>query len=286
MWIDAVSEQQRKGEASILVTILGTAGSAPRKTGSKMLVTTEQSFDTIGGGHLEYLVIQKARELLANGSREPLLEHFPLGPKLGQCCGGSVSVLLEPLSGCDFHIALFGAGHIGKSLIDVLAPLDCQITWIDNRPELFPEKVPDNVTLCVSEQPEQEVEDLPDDVYSLVVTHNHQLDYSIVEATLKHNKSHWLGVIGSETKARRFQQRLGYRGLFTDEQIQHMSCPVGIDAVGGRKPAEIAIAIAGEILSVRNGSRSTQKRKREGIPWQNLKSLLTIAETEAEVERA
>lgn len=78
MWIDAVSEQQRKGEASILVTILGTAGSAPRKTGSKMLVTAEQSFDTIGGGHLEYLIIQKAHEMLASGSREPVLEHFPL----------------------------------------------------------------------------------------------------------------------------------------------------------------------------------------------------------------
>lgn len=274
MWIDALGNLQQTGQAGVLVTILGSAGSAPRKSGSKMVVTADQSFDTIGGGQLEFLLIQKARELLLNNHSEPVLEHFPLGPKLGQCCGGSVSVLLEPIAACGFRIALFGAGHVGHALVNVLAPLDCQITWIDSRSELFPEEVPANVQICASEQPELEVKNLPENTFVLVVTHNHQLDCAITEATLKKGQSRWLGVIGSETKAKRFRQRLEHRGTFSQSQIDHLRCPVGLESVGGRKPAEIAIAIAAEILAVQNGVRGKKSRKREGVSWKNLKTSL------------
>ncbi|WP_422489348.1 xanthine dehydrogenase accessory protein XdhC [Endozoicomonas sp. ALE010] len=274
MWIDALARLQQTGESGVLVTILGSAGSAPRKSGSKMVVTADQCFDTIGGGQLEFLLIQKARELLLNHHSEPLLEHFPLGPKLGQCCGGSVSALLEPITTCGFRIALFGAGHVGHALVNVLAPLDCQITWIDSREALFPEQLPGNVRVCISDQPELEVENLPDNTFVLVVTHNHQLDFAIAEATLKHEQSRWLGVIGSETKAKRFRQRLEHKGSFSPAQIEHLRCPVGLENVGGRKPAEIAIAIAAEIVSIQNGNRGENHKKREGIPWQGLKKLL------------
>ncbi|MGI9278738.1 MAG: xanthine dehydrogenase accessory protein XdhC [Endozoicomonas sp.] len=272
-WIDALSELKHSGQPGVLVTILGSAGSAPRKSGSKMLVTEENSFDTVGGGHLEFLLIERARELMSAAQTEPVMEHFPLGPRLGQCCGGSVSVLLEPIAGCNFHIAVFGAGHIGKALIHVLSPLNCRITWIDNRSELFPQTLPENVTRIISEQPHEEVAGLPEDAFVLVVTHNHQLDYAISEQTLKRPDNRWLGVIGSETKARRFRQRLEHKG-FNEHQIEHMRCPVGLNVVGGRQPAEIAIAIAGEILAVKNGARDSLPRKREGIPWQSLKTLL------------
>ncbi|KEQ16781.1 xanthine dehydrogenase accessory protein XdhC [Endozoicomonas numazuensis] len=272
-WIDALSELKHSGRSGVLVTILGSAGSAPRKSGSKMLVTKEHSFDTVGGGHLEFLLINKARELMSSGQTEPVMEHFPLGPKLGQCCGGSVSVILEPIAGCRFNIAVFGAGHIGKAMIHVLSPLDCQIIWIDNRPELFPQTLPINVNRVISEKPEEEVALLPEETFVLVVTHNHQLDYAIAEQTLKRSDNPWLGVIGSETKANRFRQRLEHKG-FKQNQIEHMRCPVGLSNVGGRQPAEIAIAIAGEILSVKNGARNSLSGKREGIPWQALKTLL------------
>ncbi|KEI73430.1 xanthine dehydrogenase accessory protein XdhC [Endozoicomonas elysicola] len=275
MWIDALANLQKTGESGVLVTILGSAGSAPRKSGSKMLVTADQCFDTIGGGQLEFLLIQKARELLLNDHSEPVLEHFPLGPKLGQCCGGSVSALLEPITTCGFRIALFGAGHVGHALVNVLAPLDCQITWIDSRAELFPEEIPGNVQICISDQPELEVDNLPEGTFFLVVTHNHQLDFAITEATLKYDKSRWLGVIGSETKAKRFRQRLEHRGCFSQAEIDHMHCPVGLESVGGRKPAEIAIAIAAEILAVQNGNRGEKNKKREGIAWQDIKKLIT-----------
>ncbi|WP_067520134.1 xanthine dehydrogenase accessory protein XdhC [Endozoicomonas ascidiicola] len=273
-WIDALSALRKSGQSGVLITILGSAGSAPRKSGSKMLVTADQAFDTIGGGHLEFLLVQKAREMLIADDKEPVLDHFPLGPKLGQCCGGSVNVLLEPIAGSPLHIALFGAGHVGKAVVHVLSPLNCRITWIDNRAELFPESLPSNVTAVVCDEPELAVEQLPAGVYALVVTHNHQLDYGITEAVLKKNDSAWLGVIGSKTKARRFRQRLAHRDIFTEEQVQHMRSPVGLEQVGGRTPPEIAIAIAGEILAMVNGSRSQQVQKRQGIPWQELKSLL------------
>ncbi|WP_422139562.1 xanthine dehydrogenase accessory protein XdhC [Endozoicomonas sp. ALC020] len=272
-WIDALSKLKRSGLPGVLVTILGSAGSAPRKSGSKMLVTEEKSFDTVGGGHLEFLLIERARELMASDQQEPVMEHFPLGPRLGQCCGGSVSVMLEPIAGCHFHIALFGAGHIGKALIHVLTPLNCRITWIDNRAELFPRNTPENVTCILSEQPDEEVADLPENAFILVVTHNHQLDYAIAEQALKRSDTGWLGVIGSETKASRFRKRLEHKG-FNPKRIEQMRCPVGLNEVGGREPAEIAIAIAAEILAVRNGSRDSLVRKREGIPWQTLKALI------------
>lgn len=280
MWIDALANLQKTGESGVLVTILGSAGSAPRKSGSKMLVTADQCFDTIGGGQLEFLLIQKARELLLNDHSEPVLEHFPLGPKLGQCCGGSVSALLEPITTCGFRIALFGAGHVGHALVNVLAPLDCQITWIDSRAELFPEEIPGNVQVCISDQPELEVEDLQEGTFVLVVTHNHQLDFAITEAILKNDNSRWLGVIGSETKAKRFRQRLEHKGNFSQTQIDHMRCPVGLESIGGRKPAEIAIAIAAEILATQNGNRGENHKKREGVAWQDLKKLLHSHEHE------
>ncbi|WP_062264221.1 xanthine dehydrogenase accessory protein XdhC [Endozoicomonas arenosclerae] len=272
-WIDALSDLKLSGLPGVLVTTLGSAGSAPRKSGSKMLVTEESSFDTVGGGHLEYLLIERARELLTSGHSEPVMEHFPLGPRLGQCCGGSVSVMLEPIAGCNFHIAIFGAGHVGKALIHVLSPLNCNITWMDNRAELFPQSLPVNVSKVICEQPEEEVAALPENTFVLVVTHNHQLDFAIAEETLKRKDSQWLGVIGSETKAKRFRQRLEHKS-FDQGLIDHMKCPVGLEMVGGRQPAEIAIAIAGEILAVRNGARNSLTRKREGIPWQELKTLL------------
>ena len=118
------------------------------------------------------------------------------------------------------------------------------------------------------------MENLPDKTFVLVVTHNHQLDFAITEATLKYDKSRWLGVIGSETKAKRFRQRLEHRGCFSQAEIDHMHCPVGLESVGGRKPAEIAIAIAAEILAIQNGNRGERNKKHEGVSWKDIKNTI------------
>jgi len=116
-WIQAVADCERRGQPYVLVTVLGVTGSVPREPASKMVVTREHSYDTIGGGHLEYRVIARARERLANHEYSYELAHFPLGASLGQCCGGSVAVLLEAQSGGDARLVVFGAGHVSHALM-------------------------------------------------------------------------------------------------------------------------------------------------------------------------
>ena len=105
--------------------------------------------------------------MLVKGKNRQQLEHFQLGTNLGQCCGGNASVLFECFAAVGVNIMLFGAGHVGKALIPVLAQLPCQITWVDNRAELFPDNIDNyhNVHKVVSEEPMLEVESMPEDSY-------------------------------------------------------------------------------------------------------------------------
>ncbi len=246
-WADAAAALTAQGSAYVLVTVLDVKGSAPREAGTKMLVTADASVDTIGGGQLEFIAIQKARQLLLENRACQLLEEFPLGPKLGQCCGGRVSLLLECFAASAVQIALFGAGHVGRALVSVLAQLPVQVRWIDSRAEQFPDDVPANVKKVVTEDPEAQIATLQPGAYVVVMTHDHPLDYAIAEAALKRNDTAYLGVIGSDTKARRFRMRLAYWG-FSAEHIAHMRCPMGLAAVPGKKPMEVAVSVAAEII--------------------------------------
>ena len=122
-WISALAELQTQGEACVLVTIIEERGSTPRNAGSKMVVSAERIYDTIGGGHLEYKAMEIAREMLASGSQQTRLERFSLGASLGQCCGGVNVLLFEPMGQPQAQIAVFGAGHVGRALVPLLASL-------------------------------------------------------------------------------------------------------------------------------------------------------------------
>lgn len=122
-WISALAELQRSGEPCVLVTIIEERGSTPRNAGSKMVVSAEQLYDTIGGGHLEYRAQAIAREMLAARTQDTRLERFSLGASLGQCCGGATVLLFEPMGQPQAHIAVFGAGHVGRALVPLLASL-------------------------------------------------------------------------------------------------------------------------------------------------------------------
>jgi xanthine dehydrogenase accessory factor len=137
-WLDALAAAERDNQPAVLVTVLAAKGSTPREAGAKMVVSAEGLAGTIGGGNLEYQCEATARRLLESGADGPSSKDFPLGPALGQCCGGHVSVLFEVLRPPALHVGLFGAGHVGKALIKLLADLPCQITWIDSRPEALP----------------------------------------------------------------------------------------------------------------------------------------------------
>ena len=252
-WISALAELHNQGEPCVLVTIIDERGSTPRNAGSKMVVTAERIFDTVGGGHLEYKAMQIAREMLAGGSQDTRLERFSLGASLGQCCGGVNVLLFEPMGQPQAQIAVFGAGHVGRALVPLLASLPCRVRWIDSREQEFPTQIPDGVARIVNEEPVDEVEQLPSGSYCIVMTHNHQLDLELTAAILKRNDFTYFGLIGSKTKRVKFEHRLRERG-FDAALLQRMRCPMGLAEVKGKLPIEIAVSIAAEVIATYNAN--------------------------------
>lgn len=245
-WLNRLTTLEQLGVPCVLVTVAAVDGSAPREAGAKMVVTAAESKGSIGGGELEFQAIQIARRLL-KGQTEPSLRRFPLGPSLGQCCGGHVTLLFEPRRAENFTVALFGAGHVGRALVSILGTLPCRVRWIDPRPDAFPDHVPPNVDVELSAAPEREVAGLPDKAWILVMTHNHALDLGIVARALQEGRFAHIGLIGSATKRARFEKRFRELGI-SEERIATLVCPIGIKGITGKQPGEIAIAAAADIL--------------------------------------
>ena len=243
-WVDALAAAERDNQPAVLVTVLAAKGSTPREAGAKMVVSADGLAGTIGGGNLEYQCEAAARGLLADGAEGPSTRDFPLGPALGQCCGGHVTVLFEVLRPPKLRIGLFGAGHVGKALIRLLADLPCRVSWIDPRPEALPANLPLNVTPVRTAQPAQAVGGLPAGSVVLVMTHDHQLDFEIVSAALRRPDLLAVGLIGSDTKRARFVSRLVRLGIAVDRLI----CPIGLAGIEGKQPAVVAVSVAAQLL--------------------------------------
>ena len=271
LWYQAVADCEARGEPYVLISVLGVTGSVPREPASKMVVTGEHSYDTIGGGHLEYRVCQQARERLARRDYTSDLAHFPLGASLGQCCGGSVSVLLEAHPGSEQELVLFGAGHVAKALVTILAELPWRITWVDERFDQFPSDVPVNVHVHHTDDPVGDAPDLCSGKQVLILTHNHQLDFDLCRALLTAGNCAGLGLIGSETKADRFRKRLDHRG-FSADAINTLRCPVGHPDVPGKRPMEVAVSISAELLILTTPHQTTSARR--GLTWHQLRGLI------------
>lgn len=261
-WISALADLQQQGEACVLVTIIEERGSTPRNAGSKMVVTAERIFETIGGGHLEYKAMEMAREMLASRSQDTRLERFSLGASLGQCCGGATVLLFEPMGQPQAQIAVFGAGHVGRALVPLLASLPCKVRWIDSRENEFPEQIPAGVEKIINDEVVDEVENMPPGSYYIVMTHNHQLDLELTAAILKRGDFAYYGLIGSKTKRVKFEHRLRERG-FADTLMARMRCPMGLAEVKGKLPVEIAVSIAGEVIATYNASFGQDVKKGE-----------------------
>lgn len=276
-WYQAVADCEARGEPYVLVTVLGVAGSVPREPASKMVITAEHSYDTIGGGHLEFQIMTRAREQLAARRYETQLQHFPLGASLGQCCGGSVSVLLEGQPGSEARLVVFGAGHVGRALMTIMGQLPWQVVWVDSRADAFPEAadLPANVRQHLTDDPVGDAKELCAGGHALILTHNHQLDYELCRALLDAGDATSIGLIGSQTKAERFRLRLEHRG-YTAEQIASIRCPVGRSDVPGKRPMEVAVSICAELLSL--AAIDQPKASRRGVKWTELKALLPGAE--------
>jgi xanthine dehydrogenase accessory factor len=233
----------------IEVLVLETRGSAPREAGTRMWVGAAEVRGTIGGGNLEYTALKIAREMLLS-SETRKERRFALGDSLGQCCGGSVTLQFTRAEGKSslneprFHVALFGAGHVGKEVARILGRLPCRLTWIDPRPDVFPATVQANTRVVIEEEPAWMVDEAPPGALYLVMTHSHALDLAIVERVLGRNDVAFLGLIGSETKAAKFRLRLRQRGISPNRLV----CPIGLFKAG-KHPAEVAVSAVAQLLA-------------------------------------
>jgi xanthine dehydrogenase accessory factor len=250
------------GEPAVIVTVAEVLGSAPREAGATMLVTERALAGTVGGGRLEWRAVEAARELLlaeGAGARELRL---PLGPALEQCCGGHVTLRLEPLSAADRPrlaaeleraraalplVALFGAGHVGRAVAAALSPLPCRVVWVDSRADAFPNPLPPNAEARHAADPAAVATGLPAGAFHLVMTHSHPLDLDIVHAILRPSDFAWLGLIGSDSKRRRFESQLRARGV-PPAALERLVCPIGVRGIEGKEPAVIAAAVAAQLL--------------------------------------
>ncbi len=249
-------------EGAVMVSLASVKGSAPRAAGTQMLITCTRQYGTIGGGKLEYDAAARAREILAHGP-ETLGETMILGPDLGQCCGGQVALTYERLSGNPDSIRarliehtpalaplyLFGAGHVGKALVQVLDDLPFAIFWVDMRPESFAHAVPHGVTINPCDDPLQVIKSAPKNAFFLVMTHDHNLDYKLISAILQRHDFGFCGLIGSKTKRARFARRLQKDGII-QPAIDRVTCPIGLAEVPGKAPKAIAISVAAQLLTL------------------------------------
>jgi xanthine dehydrogenase accessory factor len=250
---------------AVVVEVASVRGSVPRGVGTRMLVDAAETLGTIGGGHLELKAISSARAMLAGGIEQRSEQSFALGPSLGQCCGGAVTLAFAPLDRDAlsrwparvpfFHLQLHGAGHVGRAIATLLATLDVDVDWFDERDEGFPGATtlgspwPEHIRRTSIDTVEREVANAPAGACYLVLTHEHALDLRITEAILRRGDFAFCGLIGSKTKRATFSRRLGQRGVAT-EAVERLSCPIGAVGISGRAPEVIAVAAVAELLRV------------------------------------
>lgn len=261
-WQAKVAALSQQKIEHVLVTVLAVSGSAPREPGTKMVVTPGDTHATIGGGELEFQAVAKARALLGASHPGQVITHFPLAAAVGQCCGGSVTLMFETFV-YPHSVAVFGAGHVGLEVADLLQSLDYRVRLIDNRSSISGrtqdayEKNEDPVA-CVAE--------IEMASHVLIMTHSHELDYRLLTACLESQRQS-IGLIGSPTKWARFRSRL-IRDGFTAAQLDRVRCPVGVPDVQRNEPKAVAIAVVAELLQLESAADAPQ------LSWRQIKTSL------------
>lgn len=276
-WYLAVADCKESGEGFALITVLGASGSTPREPGAKMVITSDATYDTIGGGQLEYLITQQARELIQDNCSEIVIKAFPLAAEAKQCCGGQLSVMIEVFPENTWKLAVFGAGHVAQQLIPILSRMPCQVSWFDKRAELIQKVDTSKVKTASLDNVQQAVANLPRGCDVLILTHDHVLDYEIAKECLFRDDLAIVGMIGSETKSQRFIKRLQSDGILEDN-LNHFVCPIGIPQVKGKLPIEIAVSICAQLIALRQIDNQAVHDRR-GLAWKDLKNSLNQAGT-------
>lgn len=242
------------------VAVTRLEGSGPREAGAGMFVSTNALHGTIGGGQLEYMAIDHARRMLAEGHDQTEMQ-VTLGPESGQCCGGRVWLALERLDRAgraraieadarnrqaDPQVMIFGAGHVGRALVRVLAALPVQPLLVDTRAEELSQADAACDRRLVA-LPEAEIEGLRHGAAVVIVTHDHALDFLIAAEALKRPDLSYVGMIGSKTKRASFFGWARRNGIAAD--ASHLTCPMAAGQKGDKRPEVIAVQIAAEVMS-------------------------------------
>ena len=266
----------RAGRAA-LVEVAATKGSTPREAGAFMLVSASSIFGTIGGGQLEYMAIDKARQMLRPLSprkgedREARIEvdevcatlDVPLGPEIGQCCGGRVEVLIrlvdktieEKLIAATEaeeahlpYVYVFGGGHVGQALSASLALLPIHVVVVETRGDAL-EGMPQTVETRLTPMPEAVAREAPAGSAFAILTHDHALDFLIVAEALKRDDTAYVGMIGSKTKKATFKNWFLKSADGNEAQFSRLVSPIGGNAVKDKRPSVIAALAAAEIMT-------------------------------------
>jgi xanthine dehydrogenase accessory factor len=259
-WLRAAARLRQRREPGVLVTLATVRGHAPRRAGAKMVVAANATWGSIGGGNVEAVAVERARVLLESPHAAPEMITSALSDKAPyqhgvQCCGGEVSMLLEPLPVVP-AVAIFGVGHVGLELARILARHDLDLYLIDSRPEQLAEErlsvLGDAVAAVhahsVPVLPEIMLGELPPGTHVLIMTHDHAEDAALCDAVLRRGEFGSIGLIGSAAKWSRFQQRLADEGGFSAEVISRIKTPIGLADIGGKDPATIAVSVAADLL--------------------------------------
>jgi xanthine dehydrogenase accessory factor len=263
-----------------MVSVVRAEGSVPRERGARMVVTARGFHGSIGGGTLEWKALAEAQRLLGKPRAVKMLTQS-LGPDLGQCCGGRVTLAIESFDAGSLpaakdlaareeqgpftlsdrlpsvtegfgesrrRVLLFGAGHVGRAVMLALAPLPYDVTWADPRPEAFPAAMPQNVEPFAG-NPLQAVVSAPEGALAFIMSHSHALDLSIAEAALRNPAIAHVGVIGSATKRARFERRLREAGV-EEARVAAVICPIGVGGIRSKLPAAIAVSVAAQVITL------------------------------------
>jgi len=258
-WLTAVEELRSAREPGVLVTVASVRGHAPREAGAKMVVAAGRTWGTVGGGNMEAVAITRARALVAEGATQPELLPVTLSDKVPyqhgvQCCGGEVTMLLEPLPVVP-AVAVFGMGHVGLELARILARHDLDLHLVDSRPE---QVAPERLAVLADARarvhvhhvpvlPELVLGELPPGAHVLIMTHDHAEDAALVDAALRTQHLGSIGLIGSAGKWARFRRKLSDEG-HADEAIDRITIPIGLPGITGKDPATIAVSVAAALL--------------------------------------
>jgi xanthine dehydrogenase accessory factor len=263
-WLTALAALRREREPAVLVTVAAVRGHAPRDAGAKMVVTATRTWGSVGGGNLEESAIARSRALLGAGATRPEQVELSLNDVTRtdhgrQCCGGEVTLLLEPLP-VRPAVAVFGLGHVGSELARLLARHDIELHLVDSRASYVDDAAlaplrdgPAYVVAHHAPLPEVALGELPRGTHVLVMTHDHAEDFALCDEALRCGHLGPVGLIGSSAKWRRFEKGLAVEG-HSPAAVGRIRCPIGdpvvVERLGGAKePAAIALAVAVEVLA-------------------------------------